>query len=83
MRLSAMLDAFENQYADPDTYLRLSFEDRFGMLVDKEWDKRKTQSYKNLFGMQNSVIRMCAWKPFSIIQTEIWRVLKKRLIFKL
>ncbi len=35
MRLSAMADAFESQCADPDTYQGLSFEDRFGMLVDK------------------------------------------------
>lgn len=37
MHLSAMSDAFENQCADPDTYHGLSFEDRFAMLVDKEW----------------------------------------------
>ena len=36
MHLSAMSDAFENQCADPDTYRALAFEDRFGMLVDKE-----------------------------------------------
>ncbi|WP_330363180.1 hypothetical protein [Lacrimispora indolis] len=39
MRLSVMSDAFESQCSDPDTYQALSFEDRFGMLVDKEWDK--------------------------------------------
>ncbi len=36
MHLSAMSDAFENQCANPDIYRDLSFEDRFGMLVDKE-----------------------------------------------
>ena len=41
MRLSAMSDAFERQCADPGTYQSLSFEDRFAMLVDREWDKRK------------------------------------------
>lgn len=46
MRLSAMADAFENQCADAATYQNLSFEDRFGMLVDREWEKRKTQSFK-------------------------------------
>ena len=37
MRLSAMASAFENQCADAATYHDLSFEDRFGMLVDREW----------------------------------------------
>ena len=41
MRLSAMASAFENQCADAATYQDLSFEDRFGMLVDREWEKRK------------------------------------------
>ena len=40
MRLSAMASAFENQCADAATYQDLSFEDRFGMLVDREWQKR-------------------------------------------
>ena len=38
MRLSAMSDAFERQCADPGTYQSLSFEDRFAMLVDREWE---------------------------------------------
>ena len=42
MRLSAMSDAFECQCADPCTYQSLSFEDRFAMLVDREWDKRRS-----------------------------------------
>ena len=42
MRLSAMADAFENQSNNNKTYEHLSFEDCFGMLIDKEWDKRKS-----------------------------------------
>ena len=41
-------DAFECQCKDPDTYQGLSFEDRFGMLVDKEWDKRKSTKLQKL-----------------------------------
>ena len=41
IRLSAMADAFENQCSDPKTYEDLDFEDRFGLLVDKEWEKRR------------------------------------------
>ena len=72
MRLSAMSDAFECQCKDPDTYQGLSFEDRFGMLVDKEWISEKAQSCKNLSAVLNSVIPMRVWKILSIILTEIW-----------
>lgn len=72
MRLSAMSDAFECQCKDPDTYQGLSFEDRFGMLVDKEWDKRKSTKLQNLSAVLNSVIPMRVWKILSIILTEIW-----------
>ena len=48
MRLSAMADAFESQCADPVTYQNLSFEDRVGMLVDKEWDKRRSTRLQKL-----------------------------------
>lgn len=41
MRLAAMSVVFESQCNDNKSYEHLSFEDRFGMLVDKEWDKRK------------------------------------------
>jgi DNA replication protein DnaC len=48
MRLSAMADAFESQCNDNKTYECLSFEDRFGMLVDKEWDKRKSTKLQKI-----------------------------------
>ena len=72
MRLSAMSDAFECQCKDPDTYQGLSFEDRFGMLVDKEWDKRKSTKLQKLIHSAEFVIPMRVWKILSIILTEIW-----------
>ena len=48
MRLSCMAEAFENQCNDSATYEGLSFEDRFGFLVDKEWDKRKSTRLQKL-----------------------------------
>lgn len=47
MRLSAMADAVEAQCND-QSYDGFSFEDRFGMLVDKEWDKRKNSKLQKL-----------------------------------
>ena len=47
MRLTAMADAFRNQ--DKDTkYKDVSFEDRFGMLVDIEYDSRKSNRLRRL-----------------------------------
>lgn len=72
LRLSAMSDAFECQCRDPETYQGLSFEDRFGMLVDKNGISEKAQNCKSLSAVLNSVIPMRAWKISSIILTEIW-----------
>ena len=68
MRLSAMSDAFESQCADPATYQNLSFEDRFGMLVDKEWDKRKSTKLQRLirnaeFRYPNASIEAIEYHP--------------------
>ena len=41
MRLSAMAQSFEDQLNDSETYRSLSFEERFGLLVDAEWAKRQ------------------------------------------
>lgn len=47
MRLPTMADAFESQCIDK-TFEQLPFEDRFGMLVDKEWAKRKNNTLQKL-----------------------------------
>lgn len=47
MRLSAMADAFQNQLIDP-SFQALSFEERFGLLVDLEWSRRKNNRLASL-----------------------------------
>lgn len=47
MRLSAMASAFELQSAS-GKFTDLTFEDRFGMLVDKEWELRKNNKLARL-----------------------------------
>ena len=37
MKLTAMADELEAQFADQTTYSQLGFEDRLGLLVDAEW----------------------------------------------
>ncbi|MGI6422888.1 MAG: IS21-like element helper ATPase IstB [Syntrophomonadaceae bacterium] len=48
MRLGTMADAFESQLQNADTFTGLSFEDRFGMLVDTEWAKRRSTKLQKL-----------------------------------
>ena len=47
MRLTSMSDAFLTQMEDP-RMKALSFEDRFGMLVNIEYSNRKSNSLKRL-----------------------------------
>lgn len=47
MRLSAMANAFREQQLDPNI-AALSFEDRFGLLVDQEWTTRKSNHLRKL-----------------------------------
>ena len=42
MKLTAMADELEAQFADQTTYSQLGFEDRLGLLVDAEWNRRKS-----------------------------------------
>lgn len=47
MRLSAMADSYQNQLLDSN-YQALSFEERFGLLVDTEWSRRKNNRLSSL-----------------------------------
>lgn len=47
MKLSSMAKAFKEQLSDPNS-AKLSFEDRFGLLVDLEWTSRKNNHLKLL-----------------------------------
>ena len=47
MKLSAMAEAFRNQTQD-QALVSLSFEDRFGLIVDTEWSKRKNNHLTRL-----------------------------------
>ena len=50
MHLGAMADAFRNQIADP-AHKELQFEERFGILVDAEWTRRKHNRLQRLIRM--------------------------------
>ena len=40
IRLSSMADAYERQMEQPDRFSQLTFDERFAMLVDHEYDNR-------------------------------------------
>lgn len=41
MKFSAMAKEFESQLSNPGIYAQMGFEDRFGLLVDAEWNRRQ------------------------------------------
>ena len=41
MRFSGMANEFDAQLKDPTTYVQIPFEDRFGLLVNAEWNRRQ------------------------------------------
>ena len=41
MKFSSMAKEFESQLENPGTYAQMGFEDRFGLLVDAEWNRRQ------------------------------------------
>ena len=45
---SAMADEFQNQINDSKTYNTLGFEERLGLIVDAEWNRRQANKLKNL-----------------------------------
>ena len=48
MRFSGMADELEAQLQDPKTYMSLSFEDRVGLIVDAEWNRRQKNTLAKL-----------------------------------
>ena len=46
MKFSAMAAELELQLRDPAAYAQVSFDDRFGLLVDAEWNRRQANRLK-------------------------------------
>ena len=47
MKFTAMAKAFEEQMADSIAYAQMGFEDRFGLLVDAEWNRRQQNKLRS------------------------------------
>lgn len=53
MRCSAMAAELERQMSDPNTYQTLGFEDRIGLLVDAEWNRRQQNKLQKCIKLAN------------------------------
>lgn len=75
----SMAETFREQLPDP-AYVGLSFEDRFGMIVDKQWTDRKSNNIAWL--MKKATLKM---PSASIEDIEYYpdRKLNKELIIQL
>jgi DNA replication protein DnaC len=58
MRLSGMAESYRNQNGDP-TLRELPFDERFGMMVDREWSKRKNSRLSRLISRAGFPIKAC------------------------
>jgi hypothetical protein len=61
LRLSAMARAYRQQMQE-SSMSNLSFSDRFGMLVDHEWDTRRNNRYKRLVHRADFPSQAPAWR---------------------
>lgn len=69
MRLSCMADSFRNQLNDPE-FNEVPFEDRFGMIVDIEYNNRKSNRLKRLIKKLSLISQMqVSW--MSIIHPDV------------
>ena len=75
MKLSVMAKAFREQL-DGENVSDLSFEERFGLLVDAEWAARKTNRLKRLIHNAGYEIPAPVLKTLSTIPTANWIKLK-------
>ncbi len=58
MKLNGMVDAFKEQLEQPDIH-ELSFEERFGLLVDRHWIWKEDRRMKRLLGNAKLKINAC------------------------
>ena len=56
MRLGTMAKSFEEQLVDRESYGKLSFEERLGLMVDAEWSKRQSNKLARYIRNANFVI---------------------------
>lgn len=73
MRLSAMAREFEAQSQDPATYSQISFEKRFGLIVNAGWNSQQASrqvNYADASMMHILTFLLPAWRRLNTLRTE-------------
>lgn len=78
IRLGTMAEAFREQLTNPEIS-SLSFEDRFGLLVDAEWTTRKNNTLTRMSKRRSLPIHRLASRISRIFLREISIRLKSRV----
>ena len=60
LRLRGMIEAFQQQAGDPQSH-RLSFEERFGLMVDRQWNWKQNRALERRL-RNGRMQRMPAWR---------------------
>lgn len=77
MKLSAMAEAFKRQQTDP-SFNSMPFEDRFGLIVDTEWSRRKNNHLARLIRQADLHFSNAAIEDIEYMPTENWIMPRSR-----
>ena len=71
MKMTAMAAEFANQLKDP-TFNELGFEERLGLLVNAEWNRRQSNKLNGLSATRASPYRLPLWRALNTTRTANW-----------
>ena len=75
MKMSAMAAELERQLTDA-SYRELGFEERLGLLVTAEWNRRQTNKVNRSFEMLISLHLLLLWNRLNTMKTANWTNLR-------
>ena len=78
MKFSAMAAELELQLRDPAAYAQVSFDDRFGLLVDAEWNRRQANRLKRRMRLVSEVPGVALFRLVGVRITILILVCKFR-----
>ncbi len=80
MRLNSMAQTFRDQIAN-DTYACMPFEERFGLLVDSEWYRRRNNRLTRLIKNAEYVYPHACVEDIKYTASSLFQVGKSKLSF--
>ena len=73
IKMNGFAAELENQIKAIETYSQLSFEERIGLLVDAEWNRRQNNKFNRLLHSARFSNMMPVLRESNILRTDIWR----------